>query len=115
MQRTRALHRIGHMLDHAREAASLAAGRRRIDLDSDRMLSLALTRLMEIIGEAAAQIPMELRTANPAIPWPEIISLRNRLIHGYDAVDHDILWQIISTDLPPLIRELEKLAANQAG
>ena len=103
------------MLDHAREAASLAAGRRREDLDSDRMLSLALTRLMEIIGEAAAQIPAELRTANPAIPWPEIISLRNRLIHGYDAVDHDILWQIITADLPPLIRELEKLTETPAS
>jgi uncharacterized protein with HEPN domain len=45
---------------------------------------------------------------HPDIAWPEIIGLRNRLIHGYDSVDFDILWQIVTDDLAPLIAALEK-------
>jgi len=45
---------------------------------------------------------------HPDIPWIQIIGLRNRLIHGYDSVDMDILWNIVSKDLPPLIAVLEK-------
>jgi uncharacterized protein with HEPN domain len=48
------------------------------------------------------------RLRHPDIPWPEIVRLRNRLIHGYDSVDFDILWQIVSGDLPALIAALEK-------
>ena len=45
---------------------------------------------------------------NPEIPWLQVIGLRNRLIHGYDSVDFDILWAIVKNDLPDLIRKLEK-------
>lgn len=64
--------------------------------------------LLEIIGEAASRVPAEQRLQHPDIPWPEIVGLRNRLIHGYDSVDFEILWQIVSDDLPPLIAALEK-------
>ena len=47
------------------------------------------------------------------IPWPQIVGLRNRLIHGYDAVDMDILWQIIEYDLPPLIAALEAILSQE--
>jgi uncharacterized protein with HEPN domain len=101
--------RLRHMLDHAKEAVSLARGKNRADLDKDRLLNLALVRLLEIIGEAASRIPKNERDLYPNIPWPEMVGLRNRLIHGYDEVDFDILWQIVSSDLPPLIKNLEKL------
>jgi uncharacterized protein with HEPN domain len=45
----------------------------------------------------------------PDIPWPEVVGLRNRLIHGYDNVDFDILWDIVSDDLPPLMKELDSI------
>jgi uncharacterized protein with HEPN domain len=64
---------------------------------------------MEIVGEAAGKIPQEDRSRYPRIPWGEIVSLRNRLIHGYDSVDFDILWQIVTSDIPLLIAELEKI------
>jgi uncharacterized protein with HEPN domain len=97
-----------HMLDHAIEAVSMTEGKTREDLDKDRQLNLALVRLLEIIGEAASRIPKEDRTRHADISWSEIISLRNRLIHGYDTVDFDILWQIVSQDLPRLIDSLRK-------
>jgi uncharacterized protein with HEPN domain len=101
------------MLDHAREAVALVQGKRRVDLDSDRLLNLALVRLLEIIGEAANRIPEEEQARYPQIPWPQIVSLRNRLIHGYDSVDFDILWQIVAEDLPPLIASLEGIVSSQ--
>lgn len=86
----------------------MARGRTRADLDTDRQLNLALVRLLGVVGEAAGRVASEERAAPPDIPWPEIVGLRNRLIHGYDSVDFDILWEIVSNDLPPLIAVLEK-------
>jgi uncharacterized protein with HEPN domain len=83
--------RYRHMLDHAREAVALAQGKTRSDLDVDRMLNLALVRLLEIIGEAANRIPRDEQAQHPQIPWAQVVSLRNRLVHGYDSVDFDIL------------------------
>src|SRR5438105_15279965 len=83
--------RISQMLSHAEEAIQFSAGRVRADLDTDRLLNLALVRLLEIVGEAATRVSPAVQAANPSIPWPQIVGLRNRLIHGYDAVDFDIL------------------------
>lgn len=101
------LHSYRDMLSHAQEAVALAEGKQRGDLDTDRLLNLALVRLLEVIGEAANRIPVDEQQQHPEIPWPQIVGLRNRLIHGYDAVDFDVLWQIITDDLPPLIAKLE--------
>jgi len=102
------------MLDHAREAISLTQGKTRADLDSDRLLELALIRLLEVVEEAANRVPEEECALYPEIPWPQIIGLRHRLIHGYDAVDLDILWRIITVDLPLLVSALEKILTQAA-
>lgn len=100
--------RLRQMLDHASEAIALIQGRRLEDLARDRVLELALTRLVEIIGEAAARTGEETRQLFPAIPWPQIIGMRNRLIHGYDQVDLQVLWNTITEDLPPLVQTLKE-------
>ncbi len=100
---------LRHMLDHAVEAVAMIQGRTRLDLDDDRQLNLSLVRLLEIVGEAASRIPKEDQALYGTIPWPEVISLRNRLIHGYDMVDFDILWQIVNQDLPRLIESLKEI------
>lgn len=102
---------LRHMLDHAEEAVSLVQGKERADLDANRLLNLSLVRLLEIVGEAANRIPSEIRQQYPSIPWQQIIGLRNRLIHGYDAVDFDILWQIVTIDLPQLVSVLKEIVA----
>jgi uncharacterized protein with HEPN domain len=102
--------RLRHMLAAAREAAQMAQGKTRADLDADRPLNLSIVRLLEIVGEAASRVPAPERVRYPGIPWPQIVGLRNRLIHGYDNVDFDILWQVVTHDLPPLIAELEKIS-----
>jgi uncharacterized protein with HEPN domain len=109
MSRHESLVRLRHMLDHAREAIAMADGKTRADLDADRKLNLALVRLLEVVAEAANRTPADDRLRYPQIPWPQIIGLRNRLIHGYDAVDFDVLWQIVIRDLPPLVATLERI------
>jgi uncharacterized protein with HEPN domain len=104
---------LRHMLDHALEAVAMTRGKTRADLDKDRQLNLALVRLLEIIGEAASRIPKEDQSRHADISWPEIVSLRNRLIHGYDAVDFDILWQIVNQDLPALIESLRRILGKE--
>jgi uncharacterized protein with HEPN domain len=100
------------MLDHSREAVAMAAGKTRDDVHNDRMLNLALVRLLEIVGEAASRTPLDERARYSEIPWGQIVGLRNRLIHGYDSVDFDILWQIVNRDLPPLIAALEPIVSS---
>jgi len=101
--------RLQHMLDHAREAVLMVKEKESADLGRDRMLELATVRLIEIIGEAAARVSAEGREKFTSIPWQEVIGMRNRLIHGYDQVDLDILWDTIEIDLPPLITALEEI------
>lgn len=100
---------LNQILFHAREAIELCNGKSRADLDSDRIFNLALTRLIEIIGEAANRISTEIQIQYSDIPWFQMVGARNRLIHGYDNVDFDILWMIVSKDLPSIILKIEKI------
>lgn len=106
--------RLRHMLDHASEAIQMARGRKRGDLDTDRQFNLSLVRLLEIVGEAAARVSEPTRKIHPQIAWVEIAGLRNRLVHGYDDVDFDILWDIIQMDLPPLVSTLNAILKQSA-
>ncbi len=104
-----------HMLDAARKAVAFTQGRARADLDADEVLALALVRLLEILGEAAKGVSADCRRKHPRIPWKHIAGTRDRLIHGYFDVDLDVVWAIISSDLPPLIAELEELIRGDDG
>ena len=100
---------LRQMLDYAQTAISLSKGRKRSDLDTDLTFNLALTRSIEIIGEAANRVPEGFQEKHPNIEWAQIVGMRNRLIHGYDEVDLDFLWSVVEKDLPVLIDHLEEL------
>jgi uncharacterized protein with HEPN domain len=101
--------RLRHMLSAAREACEMAATETRSSLDSDRKLSLALVRLIEIVGEAAAYVSKDKQSQLLEIPWKNVIGMRNRMIHAYFDVDLDVVWQTINEDLPTLIDALERI------
>lgn len=101
--------RLRHMLEAAEEAVAFTAQRQRDELESDRMLSLALVKLIETIGEAASNIPLTTQQFYSQIPWQDIIGMRHRLVHGYDEIDLDIVWEVIQKDLPPLIEHLKSI------
>ena len=69
----------------------------------------AIIRCLEIIGEASANVSTEFQERHPQIPWREIVGMRNRLIHAYNVVRLDIVWDVVQSDLPPLIESLRPL------
>ena len=101
--------RLRHMRDVALEAMNFVHNRPRANLDGDRMLTLALVKDIEIIGEAAGRISTDCKTKYPKIPWAQMIGMRNRLTHAYFEIDLDIVWEVVTNDLPPLVTELEKI------
>jgi len=105
--------RLRHMLDAARKAVAFASSRPVDDIAGDELLALALVRLIEIIGEAAKSVSGACRTANPELPWREMAGARDRLIHGYQAVDLEQVRTIVEVDLPPLIARLESILGNR--
>jgi uncharacterized protein with HEPN domain len=70
----------------------------------------AVVRNLEVLGEAARQIPDQFAAGHPDVPWRQITGLRNRIVHDYFGLDLAIIWQIIRNDLPPLKSTLEKIA-----
>ncbi|HEX2093143.1 MAG TPA: HepT-like ribonuclease domain-containing protein [Longimicrobiaceae bacterium] len=102
------------MRDAAREAIGFAAGRTRNDLDTDRQLLLSIVKDIEIVGEAASRVGAQLRSHHPELPWAAIVATRNRLIHAYFDIDRDIVWDTVTTDLPPLVAVIERILEDQA-
>lgn len=97
------------MLDAARKAVTYCQNRERADLEKDELLALATVRLVEIIGEAARGVSQECQSEVPQIPWQELIGTRDRLIHRDAEVALDIVWTMVTEDLPLLIATLEKI------
>ena len=100
--------RMRHMREAAQKAVDFSHGKTRADLETDEILCLALVRLLEIVGEAAAGISSGTRSQISQIPWSKIVGMRNRLVHGYDQIDLDILLQTLTQDLGGLIGQLDQ-------
>jgi uncharacterized protein with HEPN domain len=105
--------RLQHMLDAARKARRLTAGRDRGELDDeDDPLADALVHLISVIGEAANKVSAGTRSELDGIPWPDVVGMRNRLIHAYFDINLDILWATVQDSLPYVIRLLESALAE---
>jgi len=107
--------RIRHMLDAARSVSGFVRNRSREHLERDEMLAFAVTRGLEVIGEAASQVSESTRQALPEIPWPLMVGMRHRLIHAYFDVDLDQVWDTAVGDLPPLVVLLEKALQSKGA
>ena len=101
--------RIRHMIEMAEAAMEITAGRSASDIANDLTLRLALTRALEVLGEAASRTSAETRTGAPEIAWPLMVGMRNRLVHAYFDVDPDILWKTATVSIPELLPRLRAL------
>jgi uncharacterized protein with HEPN domain len=100
---------VGHMLDTAKKAVGKTTGLSRDAYDADENLRLALTHLVQVIGEAGRHVSREFCLAHPEIQWADIIGMRHKVVHDYLGVDEDIVWEVVTKDLSRLIAALEPL------
>lgn len=104
--------RIKHMVDAAETALTFVESRERADLETDMMLRFAVVRAIEIVGEAAANVSVEGRAEAPAVPWKQIVGMRNRVVHRYIDVDNDIVWTTLNIEPPALLPLLRAVLSN---
>lgn len=99
--------RLADILEHARLALDLGGGRTLGDFESDRHMRAGIERYVEIIGEAANHLSVETKAVFPDVPWTKIIATRHIIVHGYDTVRPDILWEIVHDHLAALADAIE--------
>ena len=97
------------MLQAARKVANYLKGKTREDYWDDSLLHDAVERNIEIIGEAARRVSDTFKLAHPEIPWRKIIAQRNVLIHEYDDISNDEIWDVAWVHVPALISQLAPL------
>jgi uncharacterized protein with HEPN domain len=115
MSKRDVLSTLSQIAEHAHHAQDLCRESTPADLVADWKTSLALQRAMEIIGETVKRLPPELCTAYPAVPWRLIAGMRDRLIHGYEDVDYEILWNAVHQDLPNLLETVERMIRDSSS
>lgn len=98
--------RLRHLRDAAEKAIAYTQDRSRQDLEDDELLRLAVTKLVEIVGEAAKQVTPATRLAHPEVEWSAAARMRDRLVHHYFDIDLDVLWATTQHDLPELLAGL---------
>ena len=103
------------MLLAARDALSFTEGMSYEEFAHDRRTQFSVLKSVEIVGEAAAHVSEDTKRAHPAIPWRDIVGMRNRLVHAYFDIDLPVVWGTVCDDLPALIARLEPLIPPEAG
>lgn len=99
--------RIEHMLEMAKNLQEAEAIHAYEDIINDKILFYGLTKMAEIIGEAAYKLSHEFTTLHPELPWKDIIGMRHIPVHGYFKICPEDLWDIIHNDIPAMIPILE--------
>lgn len=100
---------IDDILEAINKIKNYARGVEKEDFPLNGMLVDAVIRNLEIIGEAASKLTASFRAEHRDVEWRKIIGMRNRIIHSYDTVDHEIVWNVVEHDLPRLKKSIEKL------
>lgn len=85
-----------------------------VDFREDEKTQYAVIRCLEIIGEAAKRLPEEFRQSHSDIPWKSMAGMRDRLIHGYDVVDSEIIWITVRDTIPDILRKIAQLTGESA-
>ena len=94
---------------------SFTEGMKKEAFQRDRKTINAVVRSLEVLGEAARNIPEAIHQKYPAIPWKNIMGMRNKLIHEYFGIDISMVWETIRTDLVPLKSSIAEMRTGELG
>lgn len=100
---------IKDILQSILQIESFVEGLRYEEFLKDDKTASAVIRKLEIIGEAAKQVPTRVRQKHPELPWTEMARMRDKLIHGYFGVDHEIVWKVVRERLPEVKTNVKKI------
>ncbi len=103
---------VEHMLDIARQIEAKMTGIDRAAFDSDENLRLAITHLVQTIGEAARLVGDDFQDQHTEVPWRQIMGMRHRIVHDYLNVDFDIVWEVANREIETLVGQLESLTQD---
>jgi len=103
---------IADILNAAREVQEFTQGMGFESFSTDKKTANAVIRSLEVMGEAAKRIPDDIRGRYPEIPWKQMAGMRDKLIHEYSGVDLEIVWAVITGELPPLRPHIERMARD---
>jgi uncharacterized protein with HEPN domain len=104
--------RLQHMLDAAQEAVRFLDSVNGENIENNRLVSHAIVRLIEVVGEAAAQLSKEYKNSHQELPWEQMIGMRNRIVHAYFDIDYSLVESTVKSDFPALIEQLTNLIVS---
>lgn len=103
---------LRQLVDFIDEAQALVAGRTLDEVASDPMRLRAFERVMELVGECAKRVPLDLREKYPAVPWRQVTGMRDVISHAYEDLAYEILWSATDRDFPTLKAEVQRMLAD---
>lgn len=103
---------VEDILDAMDKAEVLVEGFTYPEFEEDFRTNFAVIRALEIIGEATKRLPMSIREHYPEIPWTGMAGMRDRIIHGYDTVDLQIVWDVVQQDIPEIKPQIQQILAD---
>ena len=104
--------RLQHIIDAIQHIENFSAGKSKVEFYSDFMFRFSVERQLEIIGEAANSVSPSLQQLQANVPWQKIISFRNLLAHEYFGLDLELVWGIVTDNLPQLKIDVQKIINN---
>jgi uncharacterized protein with HEPN domain len=110
---------LRQIIESVQRAQALCAGKSAAQIEASWRDALAFERTMEVLGEAVKRLPDELTQRYPQVPWRLVAGMRDKISHGYDTVDYQLLWDAVQSDLPALsatadtmLRDLDEASAS---
>lgn len=106
--------RLRHILEAVDRIRHYTGGRTIDQLSTDQQCLDAVVWNLTVIGEAARHIPESVVTAYPEVPWSQMRGIRNRIVHEYDRLDVEIIWNVTQVELPSLVPILRRIMSEAA-
>jgi uncharacterized protein with HEPN domain len=106
---------VEDILDAMNKAEILVEGFTYREFEEDFRTNFAVVRALEIIGEATKRLPMSVREQYLEVPWRGMAGMRDRIIHGYDTVDLQIVWDVVKQDIPEIKPQIQQILADYSA